>query len=132
MSSRGVFVSLRELVIGCYNMYDVICKEFSHTTIISRTRSQLSGTDSAAHGLQAARQLRSKSQSFRRKMRRAGRLVMCATVCGHHVRQRNDEKLADLRSDDPHIVGQKLLPPKQRASAFRSPDVRGNASPQTI
>ena len=41
---------------------------------------------------------------------------MRATVCGHHVRQRNDEKLADPRSDDLHIVGQKLRPPKQRAA----------------
>ena len=103
--SRDVFVSLRELVIGCYNMYDAICKEFSHTAIISRTRSHLSSTDSAARGFQAARQLRSNSHSFRRKMRRAGRFVMRATVCGHHVRQRNDEKLADPRSDDLHIVG---------------------------
>ena len=49
--------------------------------------------------MQAARQLRSNSHSFRRKMRCAGRIVMRATVCGHHVRQRNDEKLADLRSE---------------------------------
>ena len=28
MWSRDVFVSLRELVIGYYNMYDAICKEF--------------------------------------------------------------------------------------------------------
>ena len=51
MWSRGVFVSLRELVIGCYNMYDAICKEFSHTAIISRTRSHLSSTDFDARGL---------------------------------------------------------------------------------
>ena len=100
-----MFVSLRDFLYECYNMCDTSCKEFSHTTIISRTRSHLSSTDSAARSLQAARQLTSKSHSFRRKMRRAGRFVMRATVCGHYVRQRNGEKLADPRSDDLHIVG---------------------------
>ena len=50
MWSRDVFVSLRELVIGCYSIYDTNCKEFSHTAIISQTRSstslaQISPTD---------------------------------------------------------------------------------------
>ena len=35
---------------------------------------------------------------------------MRATVCGHHVRQRNDEKLADLRSET-LIMWDKSLPP---------------------
>ena len=48
---------------------------------------------------------------------------MRATVCGHHVRQRNDEKLADLRSDDLHIVAQKLR--AQRASADNDHVERG-------
>ena len=50
MWSRDVFVSLRELVIGYYNMYDTISKEFTRSTIISRTRSRLSGTTFCRHG----------------------------------------------------------------------------------
>ena len=34
--SRDVFVSFRDFVIECYNMYGTILKEFSHTVIISR------------------------------------------------------------------------------------------------
>ena len=55
MWSRDVFVSLRELVIGYYNMYDAICKEFSHTAIISRTRSHLSSTNFVDIGPKATR-----------------------------------------------------------------------------
>ena len=53
VSSRDVFVSLHDFYYECYNMCNTSCKEFSHTTIISQTRSHLSGTDSAARGLQA-------------------------------------------------------------------------------
>ena len=86
---RGVVAwcgcAFADFLYACYNMYNTSCKEFSHTAIISRTCSHLSGTDSAARGLQAARQLRSKSHSFRRETRRAGRFVMLATVRGHPV-----------------------------------------------
>ena len=49
-------------------------------------------------------------------MRCAGRIVMRATVCGHHVRQRNDEKLADLRSET-LIMWDKSLPPPRSVAA---------------
>ena len=94
----------------CYNMYNTICKEFSHTAIISRTCSHLSGTDSATRGLQAARQLRSKSHSFRRETRRAGRFVMLATVRGHHVSERNDEKVPIFQRR-PFILWDESPPP---------------------
>ena len=94
---RGVVAwcgcAFADFLYACYNMYNTNCKEFSHTAIISRTCSHLSGTDSATRGLQAARQLRSKSHSFRRETRRAGRFVMLATVRGHAVSERNDEKV---------------------------------------
>ena len=84
----------------------------------------LSDTDSAARGLQAARQLRSNSHSFRRKMRCAGRIVMRATVCGHHVRQRNDEKLADLRSETLIMWDKSPSPPRSVKSVQRLHDLR--------
>ena len=37
---------------------------------------------------------------------------MRATVCGHHVRQRNDEKLADLRSETLIMWDKSPSPPR--------------------
>ena len=43
---------------------------------------------------------------------------MRATVCGHHVRQRNDEKLADLRSETLIMWHKSPSPP--RSVVFRT------------
>ena len=111
---RGVVAwcgcAFADFLYACYNMYNTICKEFSHTAIISRTCSHLSGTDSATRGLQAARQLRSKSHSFRRETRRAGRFVMLATVRGHPVSERNDEKVPIFQRR-PFILWDESPPP---------------------
>ena len=106
MWPRDVFVSLRELVIGCYNMYDAICKEFSHTAIISRTRSHLSGTNFADMGPQATRPLTTTRDSLETLDAYYERMPSSAGSCGHEVCSWADEKRGATRLKSLHRSSQ--------------------------
>ena len=60
---------------------------------------------------------------------------MRATVCGHHVRQRNDEKLADLRSKTLILWDKSPSPPRsvvRREKATSSACFPSSAATVTI
>ena len=58
---------------------------------------------------------------------------MRATVCGHHVRQRNDEKLADLRSETLIMWHKSPSPPRSVfISRGKRCALRGHSAVHTI
>ena len=95
--SRDVFVSVCDFVIEYSHMCDTICKEFSHTAIISWTRSHLSGTNFADMGPQATRPQTSMLDSLETLDACCERMPSSAGGCGHQVCTWPDEKRGSAR-----------------------------------
>ena len=106
MWSRDVIVSFCDFVFAYYNMYDTISKEFTRTTIISRTRSRLSGTFFADMGPQATRPLTTTRDSLETLDAYYERMPSSAGSCGHEVCSWADEKRGATRLKSLHRSSQ--------------------------